>query len=140
MSKQRRIAITMGEPGGVGPEVIVRALHSGQIGADCRPVVIGNTDVMEEAVRTTGVPVTLETVSDIKESGPSPGSVEGMIYTVLPFADHFKGWPEVMIQALLFSLILTYWVEHPGKRWLNWLLVLVFLIVLILPAMGLLFA
>lgn len=70
--------------------------------------------------------------------GPSPGSVEGMVYTVLPFVDHLKGWPEVMIQALLFSLILTYWVEHPEKRWLTWLLAAVFVIVLLLPALGLL--
>jgi hypothetical protein len=71
--------------------------------------------------------------------GPSPGSVEGMIYTIVPFWDHFKGWPEVMIQALLFTLILTYWVEHPQKRWLTWLLVAAFAIVLLLPMMGLLF-
>ena len=44
-----------------------------------------------------------------------------------------------MIQALLFSVILTYWVKHPHKRWLTWLLVAVFVIVLILPVMGLLF-
>ena len=71
--------------------------------------------------------------------GPSPGSVEGMIYTILPFWDHLKGWPEVMIQALLFSLILTYWVDHPEKRWLTWLLLVAFIIVLLLPTLGLLF-
>lgn len=71
--------------------------------------------------------------------GPSPGSIEGMIYTKLPFLDHFKGWPEVMLQALLLASILTYWVKHPEKRWLTWLLVAVFIIVLLLPTMGLIF-
>jgi hypothetical protein len=84
--------------------------------------------------------VMLVFVGILSTFGPSPGSVEGMIYTIVPFADHFKGWPEVMIQALLFSLILTYWVAHPEKRWLTWLLVVVFVIVLILPLLGLLFA
>lgn len=84
--------------------------------------------------------VMLVFVGILSTFGPSPGSVEGMIYTIVPFADHFKGWPEVMIQALLFSLILTYWVVHPEKRWLTWLLVVVFVIVLILPLLGLLFA
>jgi hypothetical protein len=70
--------------------------------------------------------------------GPAPGSIEGMVYTILPFWDHLKGWPEVMIQALLFALLLTYWVDHPEKRWLTWLLVGAFIIVLLLPAMGLL--
>ena len=70
--------------------------------------------------------------------GPSPGSIEGMIYTVLPFSMHLKSWPEVMLQALFFSLLLTYWVNHPGKRWLTWLLVAALIIVMALPALGLL--
>lgn len=70
--------------------------------------------------------------------GPSPGSIEGMVYTILPLGDHLKGWPEVMIQALLFALLLTYWVEHPEKRWLTWLLVAIFVVVTVLPALGLL--
>jgi hypothetical protein len=45
-----------------------------------------------------------------------------------------------MIQALLLALILTYWVAHPEKRWLTWVLVAIFIIVLILPVLGLLFA
>jgi len=83
--------------------------------------------------------VILVFVGILSTFGPSPGSVEGMIYTIVPFLDHFKGWPEVMIQALLFALILTYWVEYPQKRWLTWLLVAAFVIVLLLPTMGLLF-
>ena len=70
--------------------------------------------------------------------GPSPGSVEGMIYSVLPFSMHLKGWPEVMLQALVFSLLLAYWVNHPDKRWLTWVLVALFIVVMALPALGLL--
>jgi hypothetical protein len=84
--------------------------------------------------------VMLVFVGILSTFGPSPGSVEGMIYTIVPFSDHIKAWPEVMIQALLFSLLLTYWVEHSEKRWLNWLLGAIFVIVLILPVMGLLFS
>ncbi len=84
--------------------------------------------------------VLLVFVGILSTFGPSPGSIEGMIYTKLPFGDQVKGWPEVMIQALLIALLLTYWVEHPEKRWLTWLLAAAFLIVLLLPTMGLLFA
>ncbi len=83
--------------------------------------------------------VMLVFVGILSTFGPSPGSVEGMIYTIVPFWDHLKGWPEVMIQALLFSLILAYWVNHPEKRWLTWLLVALFVIMMLLPALGLLF-
>lgn len=83
--------------------------------------------------------VLLVFVGVLSTFGPSPGSVEGMIYTIVPLWDHFKGWPEVMVQALLLALMLTYWVNHPEKRWLTWVLVALFLIVLLLPVMGLLF-
>lgn len=70
--------------------------------------------------------------------GPSPGSVEGLIYTIIPALDQVLGLWEVLLQSLLFSVILFYWVNHPGKRWLNWTLGIAFFIVLTLPVLGLL--
>jgi hypothetical protein len=70
--------------------------------------------------------------------GPTPGSVEGLIYTVIPISQQLAGWLEVVPQALLLSVILFYWVNHPEKRWLNWVMGALFIVMLILPAMGLL--
>lgn len=63
----KRIAITMGEPWGVGPEVIVKALYSGKTGKRIVPVVIGSINVMWEAVRMTGLPVRVRKISDISD-------------------------------------------------------------------------
>lgn len=63
----KTIAITMGEPWGVGPEVIIKALHSGRTGKQIVPVVIGSVNVMWEAVKTTGLPVRVRKVSDISD-------------------------------------------------------------------------
>ena len=70
--------------------------------------------------------------------GPSPGSVEGMLYTIIPVSQQIMGWLEVVPQALLLSAILFYWVNHPEKRWLNWLMGVIFVVMLLLPALGLL--
>jgi hypothetical protein len=70
--------------------------------------------------------------------GPSPGSLEGLIYTQLPLISHLRGLPEVILQALLLSWLLFYWVNHPDKRWLSWLLGVLFFLALIFPALGLL--
>ena len=70
--------------------------------------------------------------------GPAPGSVEGLIYTIIPPRDQILGLWEVLLQSLLFSLVLFYWVNHPAKRWLNWALGFGFCIVMILPLLGLL--
>ena len=52
----------------------------------------------------------------------APGSMEGLIYTTTPVWMQFRGWIEIMSQALLLSALLCYWVNNPGKKWLTWLL------------------
>ena len=70
--------------------------------------------------------------------GPVPGSLEGMIYTKIPIWVQLKGLPEVVLQTLVFSRLLCNWADHPEKRWLSWCLGVVFAVVCLLPALGLL--
>jgi hypothetical protein len=70
--------------------------------------------------------------------GPPPGSVEGLIYTVIPLPVQLSGWLEVVPQALLLSAILYYWVNHPEKRWPSWVLGVAFAVVYLLLILGLL--
>lgn len=69
--------------------------------------------------------------------GPSPGSLEGMIYTIWPMRSHLMGLPEVILQSLALSIILHHWVRHPEQKWLTWVLGALFFFVLLLPALGL---
>jgi hypothetical protein len=66
----------------------------------------------------------------------SPGSMEGFIYTTVPVLQQFRGYLEIVTQALLLSALLCYWVNHPGKKWLTWLLSAVFFLVLALPVLA----
>ncbi|MFH1069875.1 MAG: hypothetical protein V1794_09695, partial [Candidatus Glassbacteria bacterium] len=66
------------------------------------------------------------------------GSIEGMVYTLIPIPDQLLGYLEVVPQALLLSVILCYWVNRPEKRWLNWVLGIPFVVVIVLPILGLL--
>ena len=70
--------------------------------------------------------------------GPASGSVEGAIYTTLPILDQFfsGGMLEILTQSFLFSVLLYHWVNHPEKRWLNWLLGILFLLVLFMALLG----
>jgi hypothetical protein len=69
--------------------------------------------------------------------GAAPGSVEGMIYTIWPVRSHVIGLPEVLLQSLLLSVVLCYWVRHPEQKWLSWTLGILLVLVLLLPALGL---
>ena len=70
--------------------------------------------------------------------GPTPGSLEGLVYTIIPIPDQLVGWLEVIPQALLLSAILYYWVRHPEQKWFNWVMGIIFALMMLLPALGLL--
>jgi 4-hydroxythreonine-4-phosphate dehydrogenase len=48
------IGITMGDPAGVGPEVVVKALAHGEVYDFCRPLVIGDRKRLDKAIAITG--------------------------------------------------------------------------------------
>jgi hypothetical protein len=73
--------------------------------------------------------------------GPTPGSVEGMIYLAPASSRFFSGGLlEILTQSFLFSALIYYWVNHPEKRWLNWLLGILFVLVVCMSLMGYLVA
>jgi 4-hydroxythreonine-4-phosphate dehydrogenase len=51
-----RIAITMGDPAGVGPEVCLHLLANPEISSICTPVIFGDASVLRECARTIGMP------------------------------------------------------------------------------------
>ncbi|MDE2766502.1 MAG: 4-hydroxythreonine-4-phosphate dehydrogenase PdxA, partial [Chloroflexota bacterium] len=60
MSADQRplIAVTMGDPAGVGPEITAKALANPKIRAACRAVVVGDLGTMERAAGAVGLTVT----------------------------------------------------------------------------------
>ena len=75
-SDKPAIAITMGDPCGIGPEVVVKALADPRVYASCRPVVIGNTYAMNQAVRLTGLPLSINETGDPTDAGDNPSVVD----------------------------------------------------------------
>jgi 4-hydroxythreonine-4-phosphate dehydrogenase len=49
-----KIAVTMGEPAGIGPEIILKALENPDMEADCRFYVFGDATVLYENARRLG--------------------------------------------------------------------------------------
>jgi len=70
------IAITMGDPCGIGPEVVVKALADPQVYASCRPLVVGNLYAMEQAIKLTGLPLKIRESIDPSSAGQDPASVD----------------------------------------------------------------
>ena len=48
------LAITMGDPAGIGPEVVLKALQHADVYARCRPLVLGDRRILERAAPWVG--------------------------------------------------------------------------------------
>jgi hypothetical protein len=70
--------------------------------------------------------------------GAAPASIEGMIYTTLPLWFHINGLPEILLQSFFLSVVATWWINHPQKKWLSWLMEIVFVIIVLLSTAGVL--
>ncbi len=72
-SKERPvIAITMGDPAGIGPEIAAKALAQHDVRSRCRPLLVGDADVMRKALALTGASLTLHTVADAADARFEP--------------------------------------------------------------------
>lgn len=88
------IAVTMGDPCGIGPEIIIRALQDGAVNACCTPLVIGDRRALERAIALLGASLKLITLVDdeLPEKIPS-GSVLLKELTTLADAEMVYGQP-----------------------------------------------
>ncbi|MBI5639137.1 MAG: 4-hydroxythreonine-4-phosphate dehydrogenase PdxA [Nitrospirae bacterium] len=68
MQTLKKIAITMGDPGGIGPEIIVKAIASDVVRGFCIPIVIGSRIVMEEALALLSSPLRLNVINAPEEA------------------------------------------------------------------------
>ena len=70
MTTKPRIAITMGDPAGIGPEIVVKACAGSELHEQCRPVIYGDATVLRRAAAVVGSEI------EIAEHGePAPGRI-----------------------------------------------------------------
>ena len=66
------LALTIGDPSGIGPEVVLKALQHREVYAACRPVVIGDRRILERAAAAAGS----QELSIFPATDPSAGIYE----------------------------------------------------------------
>jgi 4-hydroxythreonine-4-phosphate dehydrogenase len=71
-----RLAITLGDVAGIGPEIVVRALTQSDALTWCRPVIVGHPELVRRTAHSLGLNVDLqdrETASDVGIACWNPG-------------------------------------------------------------------
>lgn len=70
------IAITLGDPAGVGPEIVVKALKNKSIYDVCKPIVVGDKGVLTKALDITNISLKLNAVSSANEGSYTLGTID----------------------------------------------------------------
>ena len=70
------IALSGGDPAGVGPEIIVRALEGGELHGQARIVVLGDPGIMAKAIDLLGSRAGLNQIEDPEQGLFAPGTID----------------------------------------------------------------
>jgi 4-hydroxythreonine-4-phosphate dehydrogenase len=92
MSSHRPLlAITMGDPGGIGPEVCVKALAGEEVYAVCRPLIVGDAAILEDAIRFCGLRLGVGRVDEPGQGRYQRGTVDALDLHNMPLNQLRRG-------------------------------------------------
>jgi 4-hydroxythreonine-4-phosphate dehydrogenase len=99
------IGITMGDPTGIGPEIIVKALSMKEPFQACRPIVFGDFEVLSKAIQMQNLSTSLEVIVKIPEGGYLPEkiflfSLSRLEMTSLRFGQPDRACGEAMVKYI----------------------------------------
>jgi 4-phospho-D-threonate 3-dehydrogenase / 4-phospho-D-erythronate 3-dehydrogenase len=76
MSQKPIIAITMGDPASIGPEIAVKALLEKKIYDICRPVIVGDAKVFGQIISLLKLKATVNVIHNIDEARFERGTID----------------------------------------------------------------
>jgi 4-hydroxythreonine-4-phosphate dehydrogenase len=101
------IAITMGDPAGIGPEIAAKAIASGELFEVCTPVVIGDAAIMKKAVAESGLAVTMRSIGSLTEAKAVRGVLEILDLNLVDSRRHAWGKPDAAAGNAVHAYIKT---------------------------------
>jgi 4-hydroxythreonine-4-phosphate dehydrogenase len=85
------VGITMGDPAGIGPEVVMKALARADAYAFCRPIVIGDARQLMRAKSILNLAIDIHSIEKPEQAKVKPGTVEvievGQVPEKLPYGE-----------------------------------------------------
>ena len=81
---QPLIAVTMGDPAGIGPEIIAQTFAEADFREHNRAIVVGDARILERAARLLDLPLRANVVEEPEEATFEPGTVDVISETELP--------------------------------------------------------
>ena len=99
------IGITMGDPTGIGPEIIVKVLsHKGAF-CFCRPLVLGDRNIMVRAIKLLGTTLTINEIENVEEGRYEQGILNLISLSDINVDDAYYGVPTESCGKAMVSYI-----------------------------------
>lgn len=90
-NKKPIVGITMGDPAGNGPEITVKALCHYDLYDRCRPIVVGDTKIMEQAKVFVGrTDIQINVCKDVSDAKFVPGTIDVLHLPLIKDIDKFE--------------------------------------------------
>jgi len=70
------LAITIGDPAGIGPEIVAKTIADKETYRICKPVVVGDRDVMMMGIEVAGVSLEINTIESLSEARNQDGVID----------------------------------------------------------------
>ena len=86
MMRKPILAITMGDPAGIGPEITVKALSDPALAELCQPIVIGDAGILQAAAGVTGhTELVIRPIHKLNEASFAPKTINILDMGVMAF-------------------------------------------------------
>ena len=110
MTNRPRIAITMGDAAGIGPEITVKSLADPRASEWCVPLVIGDARVLERAMDATGTRLSIRRIGGAAAAVGAPGTIDVLDDPAIDMAGH--RWGEIDPR---YGDAAVRWTKHAGR-------------------------
>ncbi len=70
------LAVTMGDPAGIGPEIAVKAFSDSAVYNICKPLLVGNAKIMTRAMNELKSELSINVIASVKEAQFSFGKID----------------------------------------------------------------
>ncbi|MDR1095000.1 MAG: 4-hydroxythreonine-4-phosphate dehydrogenase PdxA [Spirochaetaceae bacterium] len=103
--KRPLIAVTAGDPAGVGPEILAKAFASRDVAGAARCVAVGDYAVMENALALTGLPLKVRPLRTIEDGDFTEGALNLVPVNTIDMAAFRHGEVSAMCGKAAFACI-----------------------------------
>lgn len=91
------LAITMGDPAGIGPEICARSLNHAEVYDQCKPLIVGDAKILQKAIDLLGLNLQVNAIQKVSDAKFEYGTADVFDMDLIDLST-FQ-WGEVQVQC-----------------------------------------